>query len=68
MDIEKEETKILAINANGFPSKRSNKHKLKQLNNMLQNTDILISLETGINQENNPHNVSDLHVFAEINR
>ena len=63
MDIEKNEneTKIIAINANGFPSNKANRHKLKQLNQMMLNNDVLIAIETGINDTCKPKQISSKH-------
>ena len=55
------ETRILAINANGYPSNKANKHKLKQMNEMMQENDVLLALETGINDLSKPRNISDSH-------
>ena len=63
MNIEERlnETKILAININGFPSNRANRHKLKQLNTMMKSNDILMTIETGINDTCKPKMISDKH-------
>ena len=61
------ETKIIAMNANGFPSNKANKYKLKQINELLKENDILIALETGINDTCKPRVVSDNHHIAAIN-
>ena len=69
MDVEERlnETKILAINSNGFPSNKANRHKLKQLNTLMKNNDILMALETGINDTCKPRLISDKHQIARLN-
>ena len=42
------------MNMNGFPSNRANKYKIKALNNCMKNNDILVALETGINDNCRP--------------
>ena len=49
------------MNANGFPSNKANRHKTKELNRMLEKNDILVALETGINDKCIPKKVSDDH-------
>ena len=44
--------RILAININGFPSKKANKHKLKAINEWMEDKDIGIFIESGINEDN----------------
>ena len=61
------ETKIIAMNANGFPSNKANKYKLKQINGLLKENDILVALETGINDTCKPRNVSDNHHVTTLN-
>ena len=61
------ETKILAMNINGFPSNRANRHKIKQLNEMMKGNDILMTLETGINDTCKPKPISDKHQIARLN-
>ena len=69
MNIEERlyETKILAFNVNGFPSNRANRHKIKQLNEMMKGNDILLALETGINDTCKPKLISDKHQIARLN-
>ena len=43
---------MVAVNINGFPSKKANKHKLKMINELLEYRDIGIFIETGINEDN----------------
>ena len=61
------ETKILAFNVNGFPSNKANRHKLKQLNTIMQSNDVLLAIETGINDTCKPKTISDRHQIARIN-
>ena len=61
------ETKIIAMNANGFPSNKANKYKLKQINGLLKENDILMALETGINDTCKPRVVSDNHHTTTLN-
>ena len=53
MQIEERENKttIVTMNINGFPSNKANKYKTKAVNNLLGENDILVELETGINDE-----------------
>ena len=68
MEIEekKNETRIIAMNANGYPSNKANKHKIKIFNHLIKDNDILVALETGINENCKPYTISDEHIVAEI--
>ena len=69
MNIEErlKETRIIALNANGFPSNKANRHKLKQLHQIMINNDVLMAVETGINNTCKPKQISDGHQVARIN-
>ena len=55
----KNRLRILAVNVCGLPSKRANKHKLKTINQWMDQKDVGIFIETGINEDNNPINIHD---------
>ena len=46
--------RLLFMNINGFPSKKANKHKLKKLEEIMNNKDAGIFIESGINEDNQP--------------
>ena len=62
-----QETRILALNSNGFPSNKANRHKLKQLNSLMKNNDVMIAIETGINDTCKPKSISANHQLTRIN-
>ncbi len=49
------------MNSKGFPSNKANKYKIKMINHLLKINDILLALETGINDTAKPKQVSDNH-------
>ena len=55
------------MNANGFPSNKANRHKLKAINDIIWQNDIMVALETGINDTCKPRRVSDDHCMKRIN-
>jgi len=55
------------MNANGFPSNKANRHKLKTMNSLIKHNDILVALETGINDTCKPRRISDDHGVNRIN-
>ena len=69
MNIEdrENETRIIALNANGFPSNKANQYKLKNMNKLMENNDILVAIETGINDNSKPKRISDEHEVNRIN-
>ncbi len=60
-------TKIITMNANGFPSNKANLYKTKALNQIMRKNDILVALETGINDSCKPRRISDDHQVVRIN-
>ena len=52
-------TGIIAMNVNGFPSNKANRHKLLELNKLIEDNDIMMILETGINKNNKIKLISD---------
>ena len=55
------------MNVNGFPSNKANRHKLRDLNNLMKGNDIFIALEAGINRNNKPKMITDEHTVARLN-
>ena len=63
----RDNTSILAMNINGYPSNKANKYKLLELNRLAVMNDVTIMLETGVNKNCNPKRISDDHQLARIN-
>ena len=59
--------RFLAVNINGFPSKKANRHKIKMINELLHHRDVGIFIETGINEDNKPTQVHDDYIYPRHN-
>ena len=54
MEIEGHDMKIMFHNSNGFPSNKNNRHKIKEYNRLLEDKQMAIIIETGMNEHVNP--------------
>ena len=54
-------------NINGFPSKKANKHKTKEINKWMEMHDVGVFIETGINEDNTPFMIHDEYNYVRNN-